>query len=180
MYTKKWATSAREYGVTIERDVKIRMADGTHLDAEIHRPTAPGRFPVVLGISPYPHHTQSSTVRPVGFTGIRANQESGDPTYFVRRGYVHAVVNVRGTGNSEGLFQFTGPVDIQDAAAVIEWLAEQPWSSGNVGMFGVSYFAKLAKAVGALGPAPLKAIFAPYSANDWYRGIWYHGGILNA
>ena len=180
MYTTRWSTSPRDYGVTVERDVKIRMADGTHLDAEVHRPSAPGRFPVILGISPYPHHTQSSSIRPVGFTGIRANQESGDPTYFVRRGYVHAVVNLRGTGNSEGFFQFTGPVDVQDTASVIEWLAEQPWSNGNVGTFGVSYFAKMAKAVGAVAPAPLKTIFAPYSANDWYRGIWYHGGILNA
>lgn len=93
---------------------------------------------------------------------------------------MHAVVNLRGTGNSEGFFQFNGPVDVQDTASVIEWLTEQPWSTGSVGMFGVSYFAKMAKAVAALGPGPLKATFAPYSCNDWYRGIWYHGGILNA
>jgi hypothetical protein len=119
-------------------------------------------------------------MRPVGFTGVRANQESGDPSYFVRRGYVHAVVNLRGSGESEGFFQFTGPVDVQDAAEVIAWLAEQPWSTGKVGTFGVSYFAKMAKAVAAIGPPALKTIFAPYSANDWYRGIWYHGGILSA
>lgn len=95
MYTKRWATSPREYGVTVDRGVKIQMPDGVRLDAEIHRPSAAGKFPVILGISPYPHHHQSAPMRPVGFTGVRANQESGDPTYFVRRGYVHAVVNLR-------------------------------------------------------------------------------------
>jgi len=180
LYTRRWATSPREYGVTVDRGVKIQMPDGVRLDAEIHRPSAAGKFPVILGISPYPHHHQSATMRPVGFTGVRANQESGDPTYFVRRGYVHAVVNLRGSGESEGFFQFTGPVDVQDTANVIAWLAEQPWSTGDVGTFGVSYFAKMAKAVAAIDPPALKAIFAPYSANDWYRGIWYHGGILSA
>src|SRR5438045_4791747 len=68
LYTTRWATSAREYGVTVERSVKIRMPDGVHLDAEIYRPSTPGKFPVILGISPYPHHHQSAQMLPVGFT----------------------------------------------------------------------------------------------------------------
>jgi predicted acyl esterase len=93
---------------------------------------------------------------------------------------VHAHFNVRGSGNSTGYFQFTGPVEIEDSVRVVEWLAEQPWSDGNVGMFGVSYFAKTAKAVAAAEPPALKAIFAPWAGDDTYRNVWYHGGILSA
>jgi hypothetical protein len=71
-----------------------------------------------------------------------------------------------------------GPVEVQDICDLVDWLAAQPWSSGDVGMFGVSYFARLAKAVAAAGPKPLKAIFAPFAGTDDYRHRCYHGGIL--
>ena len=71
-----------------------------------------------------------------------------------------------------------GPPEVQDICHLIDWLAVQPWSTGDVGMFGVSYFARLAKAVAALGPKPLKAIFAPFAGTDDYRHRCYHGGIL--
>jgi predicted acyl esterase len=104
--------------------------------------------------------------------------ESGDPNFYVRRGYVQAVVNVRGTGKSQGKMQMMGPLEAQDIFDVIEWVARRPWSDGNVGMFGVSYFAWLQQQVAALNPPSLKAIFAPWGATDFYRGVFYHGGIL--
>jgi predicted acyl esterase len=179
MYTRTWATSERKYDLVVERDVKVRLPDGTTLDGDIWRPDAPGeRFPVILGAHPYNKLLQSPPIRPVGFTTSRGYMESGDPTWFARRGYVHAVFNVRGTGASEGFFQLAGPLEVEDTRHLIDWLAEQPWSSGQVGMFGVSYFARLAKFVAATNPKPLKAIFAPFAGNDYYRHSWYHGGIL--
>lgn len=181
MFTEKWATSERKYDVVIDRDVTVTMQDGVKLNGDIYRPNAEGRFPVILGISPYNKHLQSPPIMPIGFTPQRGYMETGDPNYFVRRGYAHAVFNVRGTGWSEGFFQFNNRLELEDAAEVINWLAEQSWSDGNVGMFGVSFFAKIAKGVAALKLAPpLKAIFSPWSANEWYRSVWYHGGILNA
>ncbi|HKZ15636.1 MAG TPA: CocE/NonD family hydrolase [Solirubrobacterales bacterium] len=180
MFTRTWSTSAREYDVAVDRDVTVKMADGVQLSGDIYRPVGPGPFPVILGVSPYNKHLQSGPMKPIGFTPKRGYMESGDPNYFVRRGYVHAYFNVRGTGYSEGFFQFNGPREVEDIVELIAWLAGQEWSDGNVGMFGVSYFAKLAKAVATLGAPELKAIFAPHSANDWYRHVWYHGGILTA
>src|SRR3990167_8758640 len=81
-------------------------------------------------------------------------------------------------GKSQGQFQMMGPLEVQDVCDVIQWLAAQPWSDGNVGMFGVSYFAWLQLQVGALNPPHLKAIFAPWGATDFYRDVFYHGGIL--
>jgi hypothetical protein len=180
VFTQAWATSPRKYGMVADRDVKITMPDGTILDGDVYRPDAPGKFPVILGISPYNKDLQSAPMRPVGFTPVRGMMETGEPNFFVRRGFVHAHFNVRGSGQSTGFFQFTGPVEIQDSVRVVEWLAEQPWSDGNVGMFGVSYFAKTAKAVAAAAPPALKAIFAPWAGDDTYRNVWYHGGILSA
>ena len=178
MFTCKWSTSERKYEVTVERDVKVRMPDGTVLDGDIYHPASPGRFPVLLGAHAYNKELQSPPIRPVGFTPMRGWMESGDSTFFARRGYIHAVFNVRGTGQSTGFYQLLGPIEVQDICHLIDWLARQPWSDGNVGMFGVSYYAKLAKAVAANGPKALKAIFAPFAGTDEYRHRSYHGGIL--
>ena len=178
MFTTKWSTSERNYGVIVERDIKVRMPDGTTLDGDIYRPASNERFPVILGAHAYNKHLQSPPMRPVGFTPMRGYMESGDSTFFARRGYVHAVFNVRGSGNSEDFYQLMGPIEVRDVCDLIDWLATQPWSNGSVGMFGVSYFARLAKAVAAQGPKPLKAIFAPFAGTDDYRHRCYHGGIL--
>jgi uncharacterized protein len=178
MFTTKWSTSERNFEVVVERDVKVAMPDGTLLDGDIYRPAANEKFPVILGAHAYNKHLQSPPLRPVGFTPMRGYMESGDSTFYARRGYVHAVFNVRGSGNSEGFYQLMGPLEVDDVCHLIEWLSMQPWSNGDVGMFGVSYFARLAKAVAAQGPKPLKAIFAPFAGTDDYRHRCYHGGIL--
>ena len=178
MFTRQWSTSERKYEIIVDRDVKVRMPDGTHLDGDVFRPDSGEKFPVILGAHAYNKNLQSPPMLPVGFTPMRGYMESGDSTFFARRGYVHAVFNVRGSGSSEGFYQLMGPQEVRDICDLIEWLAAQPWSSGVVGMFGVSYFARLAKAVAALGPEPLKAIFAPFAGTDDYRHRCYHGGIL--
>ena len=178
MFTRQWSTSERKYEIIVDRDVKVRMPDGTHLDGNIFRPDSDEKFPVILGAHAYNKNLQSPPMLPVGFTPMRGYMESGDSTFFARRGYVHAVFNVRGSGNSEGFYQLMGPQEVRDICDLIKWLAAQPWSNGVVGMFGVSYFARLAKAVAALGPEPLKAIFAPFAGTDDYRHRCYHGGIL--
>lgn len=178
MFTQRWATSERRYGVAVDRDVKVRLPDGTHLDGDVYRPDAPGKFPVILGAHPYNKDLQSGPMLPVGFTPMRGYMESGDPTFFARRGYVHAVFNVRGTGKSEGFYQLIGRQEVQDTVDLIDWLADQTWSDGNVAMFGVSYFARIGKFTAARNPRPLKAIFAPFAGTDYYRHSWYHGGIL--
>jgi len=178
VFTRKWSTSQRKYDVAVERDVKVRMPDGTLLDGDIYRPNSSERFPVILGAHPYNKDLQSPPILPVGFTPLRGYMESGDSTFFARRGYVHAVFNVRGTGKSEGFYQLLGPLEVEDVCHLIDWLAAQPWSSGDVAMFGVSYFAKLAKLVAANNPKSLKAVFAPFAGSDEYRHRSYHGGIL--
>ncbi|HEX6513134.1 MAG TPA: hypothetical protein VF157_12585 [Chloroflexota bacterium] len=71
MFTTRWATSERKYGVAVERDVKVRLPDGTHLDGDVYRPDAIGRFPVILGAHPYNKDLQSGPMKPVRFTPMR-------------------------------------------------------------------------------------------------------------
>ena len=188
MFSRTWKTSERKYNVVVERDVRIVMSDGTEISADIFRPESNEKFPAVLGIHPYPQQPQTAPIMPNSFSSVtfphpgeekgRGWIESGIPNFLVRRGYVQVVANVRGIGKSGGKYDFMGPREIHDVAEVIEWMAKQPWCTGKVGMFGVSYFAWIQVFVAALNPPSLKCIFAPHGLTDFYRDWIYRGGIF--
>ena len=113
MLTQTWKTSERKYRVREARDCAIPTADGTKLNSYIYRPDAEGKFPVILGVCAYSLEDQIAPIMPVGAGGIRGHMEAGDPNFYVARGYVHVIVNVRGTGKSEGFYDFLGPQEIR-------------------------------------------------------------------
>ena len=102
-----------EYGVVSQTDIPVTMRDGIRLRADVHRPDAPGRFPVILTQTPYSK----------GGAGL-----GGANPYFVERGYVHVVVDVRGTGGSEGQWDSFGESEQGDGYELVEWAAAQEWS----------------------------------------------------
>ena len=157
MFSTDWTTSPRQYDVITERDVRIPVDEGISLDSDIFRPDAPGKFPVILTASPYEKTAQSEPMVPKAIDFDRAFIESGDFNFYVRRGYVFVIMNIRGTWESDGVFanRNPDPRTIQDIYEAIEWLAGQEWCDGNVGMFGVSYFAVLQKRVAVLKPPQL-------------------------
>lgn len=181
MFTTEWETSPRQYEVVIERDFRIPVAEGITLDSDLFRPDAPGRFPVILCAHPYNKEAQSTPMVPEGVSYRRAFIESGDFNFYVRRGYVFVIMNIRGTGASDGIFANRNPDEqtIRDVYEAIEWLAKQEWCDGNVGMFGVSYLSVLQKRVAAMRPPHLKTIFALYGWTEGYRDLFYHGGIFS-
>lgn len=152
MFSTDWQTSPRNYGVTIERDVRIPVARGITLDSDIFRPDEGGRFPAILAIHPYNKADQSLEIMPVAFSGERGSIEAGDFNFYVRRGYAFVIANLRGTQGSDGYFGNLDPdhQTIQDIYEAIEWIAHQPWCDGNVGMFGISYFSVVQKRVAPL------------------------------
>ncbi|MGC1355002.1 MAG: CocE/NonD family hydrolase [Xanthobacteraceae bacterium] len=178
MFGTNWKTSERLDGVTVTHDVKIKMSDGIALDADIFRPDNPGKFACLLGVHAYDKAMQSTPSVPQAMQGQNAQAEAGDPNFYARRGYAHAIVNARGTGQSEGRYSHYGARDVEDIREVIAWLAAQDWCDGNVGMFGASYFSVAAKQVAATNPPALKAVWAMYGYTDFYRDKFYHGGIL--
>ena len=172
--------SQPKYKVKVKRDVTIPMRDGIHLAADIYYPDAAGKFPALLGISPYGKDVQKLPVRdfPTDTKLQNGGIESGNTEYFVSRGYVHILADCRGTGNSEGVYGVFAEKEFQDGYDLIEWIAQQPWCNGNVGMLGMSYFAMIQYGVAGQNPPHLKAIFPHDAAADMYRHWAYHGGIL--
>lgn len=178
MISKKWRTSERKYNVITGRHIPILMSDGVTIDGDVFRPDDGGKFPALLCVHPYDNPLQSAPLMPHGFGVGNGILEAGDPNFFVRRGYAQVIANVRGSGRSGGYLDLFQPRERRDTYEIIEWIAAQPWCDGNVGMFGVSYFAMAAQQVTSLKPPHLKAIFAPYAVTDFYRDSIYHGGIL--
>jgi predicted acyl esterase len=159
------------YSIFAEQDLRVAMRDGVRLALDIFRPWAAGeKFPALISWSPYTRQLQQTLV-PIG------QNEAGLTEFWVPRGYVHVIVDVRGSNDSEGAWDFCGPKEQQDLAEMIEWVASRPWCNGNVGMMGCSYFGR-SQLLGAVHQPPsLKAIF-PYDAStDMYRDNLYRGGI---
>jgi len=149
-------------------DVAVPMRDGITLLADIHRPAEVGRYPVLIAASPYPRQIQNLGA-PAGFI------EAGASDFFVPRGYVHVIANLRGTSGSGGVFGFFDGQERRDMHDLVEWAAQQPWSDGNVGMVGISYFGMTQLEAAVEQPPHLKAIFPVASTIDLYDSASHHG-----
>ena len=109
-------------GVDVRFGVKVPLRDGIRLNATIYSPRGPAeKRPVIMAMTPYIADGYHKFVQPA-----------------VHRGYVVAVLDVRGRGSSEGEFTPFAQ-EAKDGYDAIEWLAAQPWSNGKVGMMGGSY-----------------------------------------
>ena len=173
--------SPPKYELKEERDRFVTVRDGTKLACDVFRPDAPGKFPALLSCSLYGKEVQRITDdrRPLSPRHGNGGQEAGDTRFFVNRGYVHVIADVRGSGDSAGEYDFQGKKEQQDGYDLVEWIASQPWCDRNVGMLGMSYFGVVQHLIAAQQPPHLKAI-APYEAyTDRYRHSVYHGGLLN-
>src|SRR3954470_1249017 len=123
------SASEQLYEIQIDYDVTIRMRDGTQLSADIYRPQGDGKWPVLVSRDAY---DQSNFYK------------KEQATFFSRHGYVYINSSVRGRYLSQGDFSPMHPDawnEQSDSYDVIEWAAQQPWSDGAVGMFGISYAA---------------------------------------
>jgi predicted acyl esterase len=179
-------------GMRIDWDVPIRMDDGVVLRCDVFRPIAEGKYPVIITYGPYAkwlHFEQlyktcwdkmvaEHPEVPAGSSNRYQNWEVVDPEKWVPDGYACVRVDSRGCGRSPGYVETWGPREAQDFAQCIDWAGVQPWSSGKVGINGISYYAMNAWQVAALQPKHLAAFCAWEGSNDWYREVSHHGGIL--
>lgn len=147
---------------------RVPMRDGTALMADIHHPDVDGKYPALIAASPYPRQMQDLGA-PAGFI------EAGATDFWVSRGYVHVIANVRGTGGSGGTFGFFDAQERRDMYDLVEWAAAQPWCDGNVGMIGISYFAMTQLEAAVERPPHLKAIFPVAVTADLYDAASHHG-----
>jgi uncharacterized protein len=180
-------------GIRVQWDVPVAMDDGVVVRADIFLPLAEGRYPVILTYGPYAkglsfqdgnpgaweHLTKNNPEVLEGSSNIYQSWELVDPEKWVPDGYAVVRIDSRGTGRSPGFVDPWSPRETKDLYECIEWCGTQVWSSGKVGLNGISYYAMNAWQVATLEPPHLTAICAWEGACDYYREATHHGGIVS-
>ena len=184
-------------GIRRFRDVRIPLRNGLYVLADVFRPDKEGKFPVIMNCGPYGrafyHHSICSQAdflaheemeeryflgNPDGL--VFENHETVNTAVWVPADYVVIRVDGPGSGKNPGKL---APWGIETAEAfrdAIEWAADQPWTNGHVGLWGMSYYAMSQHAAASLKPRGLKAMVAIGTDIDMYEEVAYTGGILNA
>jgi len=144
-----------------EHNVEAVMRDGVVLRADVYRPDAPGRFPVLLQRTPYSKHPGGSADRYHNLAAL---------------GYVVIVQDSRGRYTSDG--EARAHDEAEDGYDTVEWAAALPYSNGRVGMYGGSYLATTALQAASLGAPSLGAIYASASYASRYHDLVYQGGAF--
>ena len=177
---KQQMSQPRDYPMIIEKDVEIPMRDGSLLFADVFRPDGGDeKFPVIMNLGPYqkdkvwiPPDDCEEEGNPY------MNWETANPLWWCPRGYALLRVDTRGTGKSPGRSDPSSYQEGLDSYDCVEWIAKQPWCSGNVGALGISYHAAFQYRLANLQPPSLKAIMPWEGRADQYRDQAYHGGIF--
>jgi predicted acyl esterase len=177
----------------IDWDVPIEMEDGLVLRGDIFRPDDDGKYPVILTYGPYAKGLSFQEGYPsawnrmveehpdvaAGSTNKYQSWEVVDPEKWVPDGYVCVRVDSRGCGRSPGYVDHFSPRESKDFYNCIEWAGVQEWSSGKVGLNGISYYGMNQWHVASLQPPHLAAMCIWEGSADFYRDMTHHGGILS-
>ncbi|MBP2650525.1 MAG: CoA-transferase [Firmicutes bacterium] len=171
--------------IMLERDAAIPLRDGTIIYADIFRPVGAGKYPVIMTWSPYGKEYGGQWLDdipgrvgiPLAATSQLERFEGPDPAYWVNQGYAIVNPDNRGAYSSAGNIHYWGTQDSEDGYDVIEWVAAQVWSNGNVGMSGNSWLTVSQWFIAAAQPPHLTAI-APWEGfSDHFRDSGNRGGI---
>ncbi len=136
------------------------------------------RFPVILTQNAYRidlGNALSSIFPPASTMGI-----GGADRFMIRRGYVSVTVDSLGSGVSEGQIDLFGPTEQATYADVVDWVVQQPWSNGKIGVAGTSYLGITALYTAAQGNPAIQAAFVNIPMGDAWRDTLGTGGMLNA
>jgi predicted acyl esterase len=184
-------------GIIKMTDVRIPLRDGSYVCADVFRPAAAGRYPIVMSKGFYGksfYHdcicNDADVIRKEEmedryFTGNPdgaqyENHETVDTSVWVPEGYVCIRVDARGVCKSPGLQAPFSVQEAEDYYDAIEWAGTQAWSNGNVGLWGMSYLAMAQHSVASLQPPHLKAMIAQGTDADIYNEALYGGGIFGS
>ena len=144
--------------------VGVPARDGTTLAADLYLPDDAPRAPALVLRTPYGRRYAEAEV-------------FAHPSWYARRGFAVIVQDCRGRGDSEGEFEPFAP-EARDGADTIEWVARQPWCSGEVGMYGFSYPGTIELLAAAESPAGLRAIAPAMAGSSFGDGWTYRNGAL--
>ena len=158
-------SSQPEYEVVIQRNRRVRMRDGVTLATDVYLPARDG----VAVDGPWPTLLTRTPYDKLGF--------AADGEWWARRGYARVMQDVRGRFASEGDFYLLKN-EAEDGYDTVEWLAEQPWSTGKVGTVGTSYMGWVQSAAAALNPPHLSAMWVNQGAFNGLTSSLRQGGAL--
>lgn len=174
--------------IHIDHDVVIKMRDGNTLYADIYRPAESSEtVPAILCWSPFGKKFNGILslglmtpwnlgIKPGTLSGLE-KFEAPDPADWVPRGYAIVNIDIRGTGDSEGVMAVLGSQEAEDGYDTIEELAKMPWCNGKIGMAGNSHLAIAQWFIAATRPPHLVAIAPWEGCGDLYREQFARGGI---
>lgn len=182
------------HNMRLDKDVAVPMRDGATLRANVFHPEAPGRYPVLMTFGPYGKDVHLSQFMPEAWEALKRRHpeilaassckylvfETMDPEVWVPHGYVVVKVDSRGAGKSPGFLDPNSPAEFRDFYDAIGWAGTQSWSSGKVGLLGISYYAAGQWMIAALRPPHLAAILPWQGASDFYRDRARQGGIFGS
>jgi len=172
--------------IVLEKDVPVQLRDGVTIHVDVFRPVGTEPVPVIVAWSPYGkgQGTSLSVMGVFGLVGLDNGIVSGlekfegpDPAYWCARGYAICNPDIRGVVDSEGDSVLWDRQEGRDCYDVVEWLAEQEWCSGKVGMSGTSYLAVSQWFTAAEQPPHLVAINPWEGVSDVYRDLVMRGGM---
>ena len=155
-----WLVLAAESTFVFEANVMVPMRDGVKLAANVWRPKAEGRYPVVLLRSPYG----------------KMDENWGDAKRYTQAGYVMVTQDCRGRGQSEGVWD-PFAYDVEDGFDTQEWVGQQPWCNGKIGTAGGSYVGWTQWASVAKASPYLKAMVPVVPFENAYE-VAYYGGAM--
>lgn len=171
---------AQDYSEVQRTSLYVPVRDGTRLAVNIYRPATESgvveeRLPVVFAFTPYRARFRNAE----GVVQETALEDGLALRSLLRAGYVVAVADIRGKGASFGTRRgFQDRTEAQDGHDLVEWLADQPFSTGVVGMVGCSYLGGTVMHTASTAPPSLRAVFA--GATDWDKYEFVRRGGITA
>ena len=172
--------------IVFEKDVAVQLRDGVTIYVDVFRPAGTDKVPVIVAWSPYGkgQGTSMSVMGVFGLVGLSNSVVSGlakfeapDPAYWCAQGYAICNPDPRGCIDSEGNSVLWDRQEGRDCHDLIEWLSEQAWCTGKVGMSGTSYLAVSQWFTAAEQPKHLVAINPWEGVSDVYRDLVLRGGM---
>ena len=150
------------YEVDMRLNVKVPMRDGVELSADLYLPRVSGTFPTVLMRTPYSNNMDVTIER----ARVLAND-----------GYACVIQDIRGRWDSDGDYYPFHP-DVDDGFDTQEWVGQQEWSNGKIGMAGSSYLGLVQWLSAPLRSQNLTCLAPRVICGDFYNGLVYPGGAL--